>query len=212
MIANGVILAENDGLMRGIIRSVLLRAECSGAPLQVFPVANGMEAVALARRLPARLVMLDVAMPQLNGLLACKTIRELPGYAHTPIIMLTGYDDERIRDASRQFGATDFVTKPFRPDALLARVAQCLEPGEGAGTSHRDDGTMPGVRAQIWQLGELMHPTGSRRYDVAEGVPPKVWGPRPDPLPIPVPSGREPAPLASGREFVRIVRSVEREP
>ncbi len=66
-ITNGVILAENDALMRGIIRTVLLRAE-----QQVFPVGNGAEAVALAHQFRARLVLLDIAMPKLNGLMACE--------------------------------------------------------------------------------------------------------------------------------------------
>ena len=49
-----------------------------------------MEAVALARQFRARLVLLDIAMPRLNGLLACEAIRALPDYAEVPIVMLTG--------------------------------------------------------------------------------------------------------------------------
>jgi DNA-binding response OmpR family regulator len=123
-----VILAENDALMRGIVRAMLLRAE-----QQVFPVGNGLEAVALARQFRARLVLLDIAMPRLNGLLACKQIRALPDYAEVPIVMLTGYDDERLRLAAQQFGATDFILKPFQPNALLARLAAYLDMPAPAG-------------------------------------------------------------------------------
>lgn len=122
MIANGVILADNDSLMRSVIRSVLVQVD-----MEVFPVANGMEALALARGFRARLVLLDIAMPLLNGLLACKAIRELPGYGRVPIVMLTGHDDPQMRAAAATFGATDFITKPIQPDALLARLAGCLE-------------------------------------------------------------------------------------
>ncbi len=110
-ISNGVILAENDALLRAIVRSVLVSAE-----QQVFLAADGLEAVGLARQFKARLVLLDIGMPRLNGLLACKTIRALPGYADVPIVMLTGYDNERMRQAARQVGANDFITKPFRPE------------------------------------------------------------------------------------------------
>lgn len=121
-LANSVILAENDGLMRSVIRSVLVRAE-----QQVFPVADGLEAIGLARQFRARLVMLDVAMPRLNGLQTCEAIRALPGYADVPIVMLTGYDDAPTRQAAQRLGANDFITKPFRPYQLLARLSTYLD-------------------------------------------------------------------------------------
>jgi DNA-binding response OmpR family regulator len=92
----------------------------------VFPAVNGIEAVILARRFRAGLVLLDIAMPRLNGLLACETIRALPGYASVPIIMLTGYADPRMRRSARRLGADDFIAKPFRPADLLARLAAHL--------------------------------------------------------------------------------------
>jgi len=120
-IGRGVILAENDGLMRGVIRSVLVRVE-----QLVFPAADGVEAVTLARQFRARLVMLDVAMPRLNGLLTCEAIRALPGYATVPIVMLTGYDEAPMRLAAQRLGANDFIIKPFRPDELVKRLAGYL--------------------------------------------------------------------------------------
>ena len=121
IIANGVILAENDAQVRGIVRSVLVRAD-----QQVFPAADGLEALDLARQFKARLVLLDIGMPRFNGLQACEAIRALPDYADVPIVMLTGYDEERVRLAAIRAGAHDFITKPFRPDLLLARLAKYL--------------------------------------------------------------------------------------
>ena len=95
-IANGVIVAENDALVRGIVRSVLTSVE-----QQVFQAVDGLEAVHLARQFKARLVLLDIGMPRINGLEACKVIRALPDYADVPIVMLTGYDDERVRQAAQ---------------------------------------------------------------------------------------------------------------
>ena len=127
-----MILAENDALVRAIVRSVLV-----GAEQQVFQAADGLEAVDLARQFKARLVLLDIGMPRLNGLQACKAIRALPDYADVPIVMLTGYDDERVRQAAHRTGAHDFITKPFRPDVLLARLAKYLHLPAGAAVGLR---------------------------------------------------------------------------
>jgi CheY-like chemotaxis protein len=200
MIANGVILAENDSLMRSVIRSILLRAE-----LQVFPVANGMEAVAMARQFVARLVLLDVAMPMLNGLLACQAIRSLPGYAATPIMMLTGYDDDRIRGAALRLGASDFITKPFRPDVLLARLARHVDLPAGllqaAGDGAEDRGASP--RGHVWE-----RPAEPERpiRPVAAPSGAQIW----ESPPTAAPRGLEPSPLIEGRETIRIVRGVDR--
>jgi DNA-binding response OmpR family regulator len=122
-LADGVIVAENDALFSGIIRTLLENAD-----QQVFLAVDGDEAVALARQFEARLVLLDIGMPKLNGLMACEAIRLLPGYAQVPIVMLTGYADERMRLAAMQLGANDFITKPFQPDELMARLAAYLGP------------------------------------------------------------------------------------
>jgi CheY-like chemotaxis protein len=118
----------------------------------VFLAADGVEAVDLARQFKARLVLLDIAMPKLNGLLACDAIRSLPGYANVPIVMLTGYDDERMRHAARRVGANDFITKPFRPDQLLERLAGYLGIPAPAGRAPvNPTGAPPPLRrAQVW--------------------------------------------------------------
>ncbi|HTZ70989.1 MAG TPA: response regulator [Acetobacteraceae bacterium] len=127
-IANGVILAENDAILRGVMRAVLSRAE-----QLVFPASDGIEAVMLARRFTARLVLLDISMPRLNGLLACEAIRLLPGYGRVPIVLLSGSADEALRLAARRIGAKDVISKPFLPGALLSRLAPYLSlPSRGS--------------------------------------------------------------------------------
>jgi DNA-binding response OmpR family regulator len=135
------ILGENDPLIRSIVRSILLQIE-----LEVFPAADGEEAVQLAGRLAARIVLLDIGMPRMNGLLACRTIRAMPGYAAVPIIILTGYTDDRMREAAREVGADEFMTKPFRPDQLL----HCLSAHLGLPGGARDTG--PADRSQLWTV------------------------------------------------------------
>ncbi len=77
--ADGVIVVENDPLIRGIIRGVLRDTR-----QQVFLAGDGIEAVMLARQFTPTLVLLDVAMPRLNGLLACEAIRALAGLCGCP--------------------------------------------------------------------------------------------------------------------------------
>jgi DNA-binding response OmpR family regulator len=199
VIANGVILAENDALMRGVVRSLLVRAE-----QQVFPVGNGVEAVLLARQFRARLVLLDIAMPRLNGLLACEAIRALPGYAQVPIVMLTGHDDDRLREAARRFGANDFIVKPFQPNVLLARLAVYLDlPARTLPGADGDD-VLPGVPVQVWKSQAAPLPAAGERGGPEERT--LVWKPRE----AAAPAADEHSQLVNGREVLRIQRSAER--
>ena len=201
-IANGVILAENDALMRGIVRALLLRAE-----QQVFPVGNGAEAVTLAHQFRARLVLLDIAMPRLNGLLACEAIRALPDYAEVPIVMLTGYDDERLRLAAQRVGATDFIVKPFQPNALLARLAAYLDmsaPARLAAAAAGNDALL-GVQGQVWRGHEA--PRAAMGDHAQAGDRLLVWNTHA----APEPELDERSHLVNGREVLRIQRKAERE-
>src|ERR1700691_3534299 len=79
-----VIVADNDSMMRGLLRTVL---EQPGRTLLLC--ADGMEAVELAEQTLATLVLLDLRMPRMDGIEACRQIRELPRYATVPIVILT---------------------------------------------------------------------------------------------------------------------------
>ena len=119
--ASGVIVADDDILIRNI-----LRAGLEAIDQEVFLAYNGTEAVALAAKMQASLVILDVRMPKLNGVLACEQIRRLPGYAHTPIVMLTFDDAERVKTAATRAGATAFLRKPFGSASLMLALAKFL--------------------------------------------------------------------------------------
>lgn len=119
--ANDVIMADNDSIIRGILRSVL---ESQG--FTVLSAANGIEAVDLAMRMRARLVILDYKMPRLDGFAACAEIRELDGYSDVPILMLTAFDDAGVREKAERVGATAFLPKPFTPRNLLRVIAELL--------------------------------------------------------------------------------------
>jgi DNA-binding response OmpR family regulator len=100
----------------------LVRFTLEDAEVRVVEASDGVEALALARRLRPDLILLDVHMPRLDGLEACRQIRRDPALARTPIIMLTAAGQEADRARGREAGADEYLTKPFSPLALLALV------------------------------------------------------------------------------------------
>ena len=76
----------------------------------------------MARRQPPRLVFLDVDMPVLDGIAACRRLREDPLTAQTTIVMLTASSGDRVERQAAEAGADLFLTKPFSPLELLRLV------------------------------------------------------------------------------------------
>ena len=100
----------------------LVRFTLEDADVRVVEASDGVEALALARRVRPDLILLDVHMPRLDGLEACRQIRREPALARTPIVMLTAAGQEADRARGREAGADEYLTKPFSPLALLALV------------------------------------------------------------------------------------------
>jgi len=99
-------------------------------------VANGSDALAAARRHPPDLVILDRMLPGLDGLEICRALRADADLNAVPILMLTARAEEVDRIAGFETGADDYVTKPFSPKELVARIAALLRrsrrgPAEG---------------------------------------------------------------------------------
>lgn len=124
---HGVIVADDSALVRDNVRSVL------DPPWRVFMAANGNEALQFARSVRAALILLDVRMPQMDGIDACTRIRMLPHHQNTPIVMLTAYDEDDVRRRARKAGATTLFRKPFTIDKLRAGLAPLLAAGLDAG-------------------------------------------------------------------------------
>jgi diguanylate cyclase (GGDEF)-like protein len=73
------------------------------------------------------LILLDIELPGLDGILACRRIRRIRGLQHIPIIMVTGHKEEAFLEASFREGAVDYVMKPVRRGELIARVNAALK-------------------------------------------------------------------------------------
>lgn len=87
---------------------------------------NGIEALKKAKEEKPDLIVLDLMLPELDGLEVCKRVRSIPETAMIPIIMLTAKAEESDTIVGLELGADDYVTKPFSPKALVARVKALL--------------------------------------------------------------------------------------
>lgn len=94
---------------------------------KILAARDGIEAVqALQRESEIDLVILDYMLPHMDGLQIVKHIRDDAHWNATPILMLTAQSDERNIVRTLDAGANDYVTKPFRPQELVARVRRLL--------------------------------------------------------------------------------------
>lgn len=97
------------------------------AGYQVMPALSGEQAIARASLRPPDLVLLDIAMPGMNGVEACRRLRALPGLDDLPILFVTAANDRASLVTAFAAGAVDYITKPFVVEELLARVRTHLD-------------------------------------------------------------------------------------
>jgi two-component system, OmpR family, response regulator MprA len=93
---------------------------------RVSAAAGGQQGIEMAQHLIPDVIILDVMLPDLDGLQVCKRLRDQPTTAHIPILMLTAKDEVRDRVSGLESGADDYLTKPFSFEELLARVRALL--------------------------------------------------------------------------------------
>lgn len=93
---------------------------------QVFTAKNGVEAVAKAKNKNPDLVILDVMMPEMDGIEACEIIRTTPGLENVIIIFLTARSEDFSQLAGFKAGADDYIQKPIKPKVLMYKVKALL--------------------------------------------------------------------------------------
>ncbi len=121
MSAPKLLLVEDDVALSELLE---YRFESEGYDVRVTP--DGDEALVLASEDPPDLVILDWMIEGTSGIEVCRRLRRGAGTAHVPIIMLTAREAEDDRVRGLETGADDYLTKPFSPRELLARVAAVL--------------------------------------------------------------------------------------
>ena len=109
-----ILIVDDDRHIREVVRFALEQAGH-----EVAEAENGRVALDLFLARPADIVILDIVMPELDGVEVCKTLRR---GSNVPILFLSSRDDEIDRVLGLELGADDYVTKPFSPRELVARV------------------------------------------------------------------------------------------
>ena len=121
MVKGRILLVEDDPALAELLTYNLEREEFA-----VERTGDGDEALLLARENPPDLVLLDWMIEGVSGIEVCRRLRRAPETANVPIIMLTARGEEADRIRGLETGADDYVTKPFSPRELVARVAAVL--------------------------------------------------------------------------------------
>jgi two-component system alkaline phosphatase synthesis response regulator PhoP len=93
---------------------------------QVFTAGNGKEAIAMAKKEHPDLIILDVMMPDMDGIETCREIRELPGLKDVLIAFLTARNEDYSQIAGFEVGADDYINKPIKPRVLISRIKALL--------------------------------------------------------------------------------------
>jgi two-component system, OmpR family, response regulator len=123
---NGAVLVvEDEQAIADLVRAYLRRDG-----FEVVWASSGEQALEELSRHPVRLVVLDIGLPGIDGFEVCRRLR---GRTAVPILILSARDDEVDRVAGLEAGADDYVTKPFSPRELVARVKAILRRSSGAG-------------------------------------------------------------------------------
>lgn len=111
-----ILVVDDEPILREMVCQILSKN------YEVVTATDGKQAVELARVHKPKVILLDVLMPELNGLDICRVLRDDPATKDSWFIMVTAVHDSIQRTAAFVAGADDYVEKPFRPEELLARV------------------------------------------------------------------------------------------
>lgn len=128
-----ILVIEDDEFTASLLRFVLERQH-----MHVTRVADGRSAMALINDgHPCDAVMLDLMLPQISGMEVLMHMQQHPDWVSKPVIVLSALDDGSEIARAFQAGAADYLTKPFNPEELLARLARFLQTAPGSARAAR---------------------------------------------------------------------------
>src|SRR5512145_3162988 len=105
----------------------LIEMILSSQGYQVVLASDGEEGIAKARSERPAVILVDFVMPKMNGFQVCKTLKEDPEFKDTPIILVTSKGDKVGSKFVDVLGITEYFTKPFQPEELLAKIREVLD-------------------------------------------------------------------------------------
>ena len=149
-IKQSVLVVEDDEDIRELVSYHLLKEG-----YQVAVVPSGEEALRMAQAQPPDVILLDLMLPGIDGLAVCRELKSNPQTTGIVIVMLTAKGEETDIVTGLNMGANDYVTKPFSPKVLIARIRAALRhPAADSGGR---------VRRRSAQAAQHRHPCGAAR-------------------------------------------------
>jgi two-component system alkaline phosphatase synthesis response regulator PhoP len=128
-----ILVVDDEGNIRELVRYNLAREG-----YQVTTVGSGEEALKQASSKPPDLIVLDLMLPGMDGFAVCRQLKNDARTTHIPIVMLTVKGEESDIVVGLELGADDYITKPFSPKVLLARIKAVLRRREKEPVSESD--------------------------------------------------------------------------
>ncbi|WP_196895335.1 response regulator transcription factor [Aureivirga marina] len=92
----------------------------------IYTASNGKEAISQAKKIKPHLILLDIMMPEMDGIEACEKIRETPGLEDIIVVFFTARGEDYSQVAGFDAGADDYITKPIKPKVLIGKVKALL--------------------------------------------------------------------------------------
>src|SRR3954465_7995525 len=113
---------------------------------RVYTANNGKEAVTVAKKENPDVIILDVMMPDMDGIETCREIREIPGLKDVMIAFLTARSEDYSQIAGFDVGADDYINKPIKPRVLISRIKALLRRGSSSDSNKTDKVDMGGIK------------------------------------------------------------------
>ena len=139
-----ILVVDDEKLIRDVIKEYLLKEN-----FEVLEAENGEEAIDMCNKHAIDLMILDIMMPKIDGITVLETIRTV---SNLPIILLTAKGQEEDKLFGYEMGADDYVTKPFSPKILIAKIKALLKR-----TTNNDDDFNPTQNYNGLTMNKLAH-------------------------------------------------------
>ena len=116
-----ILVVDDDEFQHKIISKIL-----AGTNYQLIFASSGIQALSILRKTKPDVILMDIMMPEMDGMEVTRMIRTMSTFENTPVIMITGNSEGDTVVNSIKSGATDFLVKPFNRDSLIAKILHAL--------------------------------------------------------------------------------------